>query len=159
MNEDEYKDFLNEITASLPAWATELSGVDLTGAKMTASSRKKIVEARNLGLAEVRFIRDSVADQRQKRTVSGEVTLWSYLQALYDTMDSIALSSLSVGITQSSLQAQAPQLKRLIGQIATDASARVESLEAAQCSVQAQPGTQVKPKSQADVTGDAKQPR
>ena len=125
---------LSQIELALPKWETALKNIDPEKApQISYSLGKAIADKRNLGLMEVGNIRLYVAKQRVKRTVSGELALFGFLQSLYDLMGDIVGLEVAVGLTLSSLEKFAPELGALCGRIGDDVYARVALLEKGSC--------------------------
>jgi hypothetical protein len=94
----------------------------------------QVVQFRDLGLMQVENARRYVFKQHMKRTVSGELALQSFLQGIFDAMESMMITEVSAGVTISAeLDAFAPQISKIEIPLADDVIARVELLEKGSC--------------------------
>ena len=134
LSDADYKIFLSQVELVLPKWETALKNIDPENdERISYSLGKSIVDKRDLGLTEVGNIRLYVAKQRVKRTVSGELALFEFLQSLYDLMGDVVGLEVAAGLTLSSLEKCAPELGALSGRIGNDVYARVALLEKGVC--------------------------
>jgi hypothetical protein len=133
MSEAEYKKFLDKIEVGLPAWEVALKKIDPANSSVAYAVGKQIVENRDLGLMQVGYVRQWVAKERTKHTVSGELGLDGFLRGVFDAMDSVVVTEIAAGVTVSNLEKYAPELSPLMIQIANDVTARVELLEKGTC--------------------------
>jgi hypothetical protein len=92
-----------------------------------------IVDQRDLGLREIGYIRDYIARQTVKRTVSGELALSGFLQSLFDIGEEIVWMEDFSGLTLTHLEKDAPELSELVIRIGNDVNARVALLEKKTC--------------------------
>jgi hypothetical protein len=129
-----YKTFLLQVEAAIPKWETELKNIDLEKVPQISYSRgKSIVDQRDLGLVEVSNIRTYIALQQHKRSVSGELALFGFLQSLYDIGQEIVWEEDFSGLTLTHFEKYAPELSSLEIRINNDAMARVALLEKSTC--------------------------
>jgi hypothetical protein len=133
MSDADYKSFLSEVEGKLPEWEAALKKVDPAKSDASYAVGEKIVEFRDLALREVGYVRQYVAKQRGKRTVSGELALEGFLRGVYDTMDSVVAIESSARLTLSHLENFAPPIGKLVISIGNDVTARVELLEKGNC--------------------------
>jgi len=129
----EYRNFLDKVERQLPGWEAGLKRIDPAKTSASYAAGKQIVEFRDLALKEVGWVRENVAKERVKHTVSGELALKGFLQGVYDTMDSVVTTEIAAGITASNLESYAPDISPLVIRIANDVTARVELLEKGTC--------------------------
>jgi hypothetical protein len=134
MTDADYKAFLLQVEAALPKWEAAFKNIDPEkNPQISFSQGKYIVLWRNLGLMEIGNIRQYVAKQRVKRTVSGELALSGFLQSLYDAGEEVVNFEGLTGLTLSSLEKYAPELATLEIRIGDDVEARVALLEKGTC--------------------------
>jgi hypothetical protein len=134
MTDADYKTFLLQVEAAIPKWETELKNIDLEKVPQISYSRgKSIVDQRDLGLVEVSNIRTYIALQQHKRSVSGELALFGFLQSLYDIGQEIVWEEDFSGLTLTHFEKYAPELSSLEIRINNDAMARVALLEKSTC--------------------------
>ena len=133
LTEAEYKKLLDRVEIALPVWETALKKVDPSKTNASYAAGKQIVENRDTGLTQIAYVRQWIAKQRTKHTVSGELALDGFLRGVFDAMDSVVVTEIAFGVTASDLEKYAPQLSPLLIQIANDVAARVELLEKGTC--------------------------
>jgi hypothetical protein len=134
MTDAEYKSFLIELDSKLPVWEASLKKIDPAKSNASYAVGEKVLQFRDLGLAQVEYARQYVLKQQIKPTVSGELALELFLRGIFDAMDSMMITEVSAGVTISSeLDAFAPQIGKLEGSITDDVIARVELLEKGGC--------------------------
>ena len=133
MTTAEYKDFLDKVEVGLPKWEAALKRVDPAKTDVSYASGKQIEQWRDLGLKEVEWVRQHLAKERAKHTVSGELALRGFLEGVFNLMDSVVQTEVAAGITLSDLEKYAPEISSLVIRIANDVTARVELLEKATC--------------------------
>ncbi len=134
LSDADYKTFLLHVEEALPKWETALKNIDLERVpRISYANGKAIADYRDIGLMELGNIRLTVAKQRVKRTVSGELALSRFLEGLFDAGNSIVWMEDVNGLTLSSLEKYAPELGALLGRIGNDVSARVALLEKGAC--------------------------
>jgi|SRR5271165_3963373 len=134
LSDADFKTFLSQVELALPKWETALKNIDPgKDERISYTLGQSIVDKRDLGLTEVGNIRLYVAKQRVKRTVSGELTLFAFLQSLYDLMGDVVGLEVAAGLAISSLEKFAPELGALSGRIGNDVYARVALLEKGTC--------------------------
>jgi hypothetical protein len=117
----------------LPEWEAELRKIDPAKTSASYTVGKDIVDYRNLALREIDYVRQSLAKQRAKHTVSGELSLDAFLRGVYDAMSSVVAMEVAGGITASNLDSTSLRLGKLNGRISNDVQARVELLEKRTC--------------------------
>ena len=129
----EYKSVLDKVDVELPRWELSLRRVD--PAKTTASYEvgKQIVGYRDIGLMQIGYVRQYVARERSRHTVSGELALEGFLRGVFDAMESMVATETITGVTASDVEKYAPEIAPLSAQIGNDVAARVELLEKATC--------------------------
>jgi len=133
MSEVEYKKFLDKIEAALPEWEGAFKRIDPAQTNVSYAAGEQIVKNRDVGLMQVGYVRQWVAKERTKHTVSGELHLFGFLQGVYDQMESVVVMEIAAGVTASNLEKYAPELGGLGKQIGNDVTARVELLEKGSC--------------------------
>jgi hypothetical protein len=134
MTDAEYKTYLHKVEAALPKWETDLKNIDFEKVpQISYSQGKSIVDQRDLGLIEIGYIRDYVARQTVKRTVSGELALSGFLQSLFGVGEEIVWMESFSGLTLTHLEEYAPELSELVIRIGNDVNARVALLEKNSC--------------------------
>jgi hypothetical protein len=129
----EYKSFLDKVERQLPVWEAGLKRIDPAKTNASYAVGKQIVQFRDLALKEVGWVREYVAKERVKHTVSGELALKDFLQGVYDTMDSVVTTEIAAGITASNLESYSPEISPLVIRIGNDVTARVQLLEKGAC--------------------------
>lgn len=134
MTDADYKTFLLQVDSELPKWETALKNIDPgKDERISYALGKELAEERDLGLMEVGNIRVRLAKEQMKRTVSGELGLFLFLESLHDAFgDEVDLEVVS-GVALSSLDKFAPELGSLQGRIGNDVLARVALLERGTC--------------------------
>jgi hypothetical protein len=134
MTDAEYKTWLHQVEAVLPKWETELKNIDLEKVpQISYSQGKLIVDQRDLGLMQIGYIRDYAARQTVKRTVSGELALYNFLQSLQGIGEEIVWMEVISSLTLTHLDKYAPELSKLVIPIGNDVIARVKLLEKNTC--------------------------
>jgi hypothetical protein len=134
MTDAEYKTYLHQVEAELPKWETEFKNIDLEKVpQISYSQGKLIVDQRDVGLMEIGYIRDRVARQTVKRTVSGELALYNHIQSLWSTWETIGLLEIAHDLTLTHLEKYRPEFSELEMRIGNDVIARVELLEKNRC--------------------------
>ncbi len=134
MTDADYKAFLFQVEQALPKWETALMNVDPEkDSRVSYSLGKAIAEQRDIALMEVGNIRPYIAKQRTKRTVSGELALYNFLEGLFDAGHSMVWMEDFGGLTLSSIEKYAPELGALYARIGNDVIARVTLLEKGTC--------------------------
>jgi hypothetical protein len=134
MTDAEYRRFLIEVDSKLPVWEATLKKVDPARSDASYAVGEKVVQFRDLGLAQVEYARQYALRQHIKRTVSGELALETFLRGIFDAMDSMMVTEVSAGVTISAeLDALAPQISKLELSISNDVIARIELLEKRAC--------------------------
>jgi hypothetical protein len=133
MTDAEYKSFLGEVEIKLPEWAAALRKIDPAKTSASYTEGKDIMDYRSLALREIDYVRQSLAKQRAKHTVSGELSLDAFLRGVYDAMSSVVAMEVASGITASNLESYFAEIGKLNGRIGNDVQARVELLEKGTC--------------------------
>ncbi len=134
MTDAEYKTYLHQVEAALPKWETDLKNIDLEKVpQIPYATGKLIVDLRDDGLMQIRYIRDRVSKQKVRRTVSGEMSLYMHIQSLWSTWEIIASLEISNDLTFTHLEKYLPEFSELEGRIGNDEIARVEQLEKNTC--------------------------
>jgi hypothetical protein len=134
MTDADYKAFLLQVEAALPKWETQLKSIDLEKVPQISYSRgKSIADQRNLGLVEIGNIRLYLTKLQSKRTVSGELALFSFMRGLFDVGEEIVWEEIFSGVTLTSLEKYVPELSALEIRIGNDVNARVALLEKDTC--------------------------
>lgn len=133
MSTVEYRIVLDKIDAELPRWELSLRSVD--PAKTTASYAvgKQIVGYRDIGLMQTGYVRQYVAKERARHSVSGELALEGFLRGVFDAMESMVATETIAGVTASDVEKYAPDIAPLQAQIGNDVTARIELLEKGAC--------------------------
>ncbi len=129
MTESEYKGFLDKVEIELPKWEAALKKIDPAKTNASYAVGKQIDQSRDLALKEAAWVRQYVAKERVRHTVSGELALRGFLESLFNQMDTVVVTEIMFGITASNLENYAPQISSLVIRIANDVTARVELLE------------------------------
>jgi hypothetical protein len=133
MSDADYKSFLTEVEAKLPAWEAALKRIDPAKTSASYTVGKEIVYYRNLAMREIDYVRQSLAKQRAKHTVSGELSLDGFLRGVYDAMSSVVAMEVAGGVTASNLDSYFAEIGGLNMRIGNDVQARVELLEKGTC--------------------------
>jgi hypothetical protein len=133
MSDADYKKFLVEVEAKLPAWEAELKRIDPAKTSASYTVGKNIVDYRDLALREIDYVRQSLAKQHAKHTVSGELSLDGFLRGVYDAMSSVVEMEVAGGVTASNLDSYFTEVGGLNIRIGNDVQARVELLEKGTC--------------------------
>lgn len=133
MTTAEYKSFLDSVERKLPGWEEGLRKIDPAKTNASYAAGERIVQFRDLALKELGWVREYVAKQRTKHTVSGELALERFLRGAYDEMDSVVTTEIAYGITASNLESYVPEISPLMIRVANDVTARVELLEKGTC--------------------------
>jgi hypothetical protein len=134
VSDADFKIILHQIEAVLPIWDSQLNSIDLEKVPEISYARgKSIVEQRDLGLMEIGNIRTYAAKLQAKRTVSGELELWEFLQSLSDIGGEIVWQETVNCLTLSSIEKYEPQLNELSMRTGNDVLARVALLEKGRC--------------------------
>jgi hypothetical protein len=104
MSTVEYRTVLDKINAELPRWELSLRSVD--PAKTTASYAvgKQIVGYRDIGLMPTGYVRQYVAKERARHSVSGELALEGFLRGVFDAMESMVATETIAGVTASDVE-------------------------------------------------------
>ncbi|MGO9339908.1 MAG: hypothetical protein ACLPY1_20605 [Terracidiphilus sp.] len=134
MTDADYKTFLLQVDSEIPKWETALRNIDPgKDERISYAVGKTLAEERDLGLMEVGNIRVRLAKEQMKRTVSGELGLFLFLQSLHDGFGEEVGLEVASGVTLSSLDKFAPELGSLQRRIGNDVLARVALLEKGTC--------------------------
>jgi hypothetical protein len=133
MTATEYQTYLHQIEAALPKWETDLKNIDLDKVpQISYSQGKSIMDQRNIGLMQIGYIRDRIAKQTVKRTVSGELALYNHIQSLWGTREDLVMFEIANGLTLTH-DNYMPEFSELEMRIGNDVTARVELLEKSAC--------------------------
>lgn len=133
MTEVDYKNFLSLVEKKLPAWEVSLKKIDPAKTSASYEVGKSIVDFRDLALREIGYVREALAKQGAKHSVSGELALDGYLRGVYDAMSSVVSMEVASGITASNLDPYFAEIGSLNIRIGNDVQARVELLEKGKC--------------------------
>jgi hypothetical protein len=134
MTDAEYKNFLTEVDSALPKWEAALKSIEPENdSRISYAVGKMIVQNRDVGLIEIDNIRTYVAKLRKRRTVSGEVALYGFMQSLYDSMGAEVDTEAIANVTLSHIETFAPEMSTLGVRIGSDSMARLELLEKETC--------------------------
>jgi hypothetical protein len=134
MSDADFKIFMLRVEAVLPIWEAQVRSIDLEKYPQISYARgKSITDKRNLELMEISNVRLYLARLQAKRTVSGELALSGFMQALYDFGEEIVWEEAVSGLALTSLEKYEPQLSELIMRIGNDVNARVALLEKGTC--------------------------
>jgi len=134
MTDAEYKTFLHQVDAALPKWETDLKNIALEKVpQISYSTGKLIVDQRDICLMQIGYIRDRVAKQTVKRTVSGELALFNHIQSLRTTWETIVMLEATNDLTLTHLEKYLPEFSELEIRIGNDVIARVDQLEKNSC--------------------------
>ncbi len=126
MTDADYKTFLFQVEAALPKWEMALKNIAPERVHRTSYAPPK-------ALIEIGGIRRTVAEQRVKRTVSGELALLGYMRSLYDMGQVIKWEITVMSRAIDSSFDFGPELGALSVRIGNDVNARVELLEKSTC--------------------------
>jgi hypothetical protein len=129
----EYKGVLDKIDAELPKWELSLKSVDPAKTAASYAVGKEIVGYRDIGLMQTGYVRQYVAKEHARHTVSGELALEGFLRGVFDAMESMVATETIAGVTASNVEKYAPEIAPLQARIGNDVTARVELLEKATC--------------------------
>jgi hypothetical protein len=78
-------------------------------------------------------VRQYIAKERARHSVSGELALEGFLRGVFDAMESMVATEAIAGVTASDVEKYAPDIAPLQAQIENDVTARVELLEKGAC--------------------------
>jgi hypothetical protein len=127
MTDAEYKTCLIEIETAAPKWVTTIENI-------TPERIRRTSYADGLSLVDVGKIRGAVAEQRKKRTLSGELDLLASMQSLRELGHVLSNEQgIISGYTDSSFHSFGPELSELEDRIKNDVRARVALLEKSTC--------------------------
>ena len=115
MNSSDYKKLLEQVRLQAPKWEASLKSIDPAKANVSYAVGKQIVDWRDLGLKEVAWSEKYAEKEMTRHTVSGELGLRGFLQAV------------------SGLDKFAPELSSMNIGLGNDLIARVELLEKGVC--------------------------
>jgi hypothetical protein len=134
MTDAEYKTYLHQVEAELPKWETDLKNIDFEKVpQISYPTGKLIVDKRDVGLIQIGYIRDCIAKQTVKRTVSGELSLYMHIQSLWSTWEDIGWLEISNDLTLTHLEKYISEFSELERRIGNDVIARVALLEKNTC--------------------------
>ena len=133
LSSSEYRDLLDKIQGESGKWEASLKNVDPAKTNVSYSIGKQIEQWRDLALKEVVWTRQSVAKERLKHSVSGELELRGFLQGVFDMMDNVVRTEVAAGVTLSDVEKYAPEISSLLLRMSNDVTARVELLEKGNC--------------------------
>ncbi len=134
MSDSDYRAFLRMIAGEVPTWKATLKSIDPENDPRTSYALgKMIVGNRDAALTEADYVRDYVAKQQQKHTVSGELALWQFLKSLDDLMDQEDGWELDGLAAHSDVEKYLPELNAFSMRIGNDEIARVALLEKQTC--------------------------
>ena len=135
MTDAQYKVFLSQVGAVLPRLEAAFQNLKPENdPKISYSISQIITENRLVGLMQIDDIRTEIKEQKQKRTVSGEVTLNSFVQELYESMSSeLAVESMDTNLPPSHFERFVPEMSSIGVRIGNDSIARVQLLESHTC--------------------------
>jgi hypothetical protein len=134
MTDAEYKTYLHQVEDALPKWETDLKNIDLEKVpQISYSTGKLIVDQRDLCSIQIGYIRDRIAKQTVKRTVSGELSLYNHIQSLRTTWETIVMLEATNNLTLTHLEKYLPGFSELEMRIGNDVIARVALLEKNTC--------------------------
>jgi hypothetical protein len=127
MTDADYKTFLLQVETAAPKWVTMISNI-------TPERIRRTSYAQGLSFYDIGQIRAAIAEQRVKRTLSGELALLASMRSLWE-MGKVLSKEQAVmsGYTDSSFDNFAPELGELYGRIGNDVNARVALLEKGIC--------------------------
>ena len=134
MTDAQYKVFLSQLAVVLPRLEAAFQNLKPENdPKISYSIGQIITENRVVGLMQIDDIRTEIEKQRQKRTVLGEVTLNSFVQELYDSMESETGAEAIANVSLSHFEKFIPEMSSIGIRIGNDSIARVQLLEKHTC--------------------------
>jgi hypothetical protein len=134
MTNADYNTFLTRLEAALPQWESALNKIEPEKApEVSYSMGKSIVNSRDYSLTNVTSIREFVAKQRAKRTVSGEFSIYVSLNSLFSGISSVGALQQVAGMNSYRIMNYLPEVASFYSSLGFDVSARVELLENGQC--------------------------
>lgn len=135
MTNAQYKAFLSQVAAVLPGLKVDFQNLKPENDPQISYAIGQVVaENRAVGLMQIDDIRTEIEKQRQKRTVSGEVTLNNFVQELYESMSSeLAVEAMDTNLPPSHFERFIPEMSSIGVRIGNDSIARVQLLEKHTC--------------------------
>jgi hypothetical protein len=134
MTDAEYNTYLHQVEAALPKWERDIKNIAPEKVpQISYSEGKLIADQLDVGLMQIGYIRDRVAKQTVKRTVSGELALYNHIQSLWFTWETIGMLEIAHNLALTHLEKHRPELSELERHIGNDVIARVELLEKNTC--------------------------
>ncbi|MGA3159884.1 MAG: hypothetical protein ABSC77_01620 [Terracidiphilus sp.] len=121
MTDADYKTYLTQVEAALPKWETALKNIKPERVQRTSYATGK-------SLLDIGQIRAAIAEQRVKRTLSGELVLLGIMQSLQDMGHVLSWEQTMSG-GDTTLRYFGSELKALLDHIDDDVKARVALLD------------------------------
>jgi len=92
----------------MPTWETALRKIDPAKADASYAVGEQIVRYRYIALMQVGYVRRTVAKERIKHTVSGELNLLDFVRGVFDANEAVVSLEATSQLTLSNLESFAP---------------------------------------------------